>query len=42
MAARPELTSILISHRFPIEDAVETFRLAQDKSKGAFRVVVEP
>jgi len=26
----------------PIEDAVETFRLAQDKSKGVFRVVVGP
>jgi hypothetical protein len=28
--------------RLPIEDAVEAFRLAQDKSKGVFRVVVEP
>jgi threonine dehydrogenase-like Zn-dependent dehydrogenase len=35
LAARPELTSTLITHRFPIEDAVEAFRLAQDKSKGA-------
>ncbi len=26
----------------PIEDAVETFRLTQDKSKGVFRVVVGP
>ena len=42
LAARPELTSTLITHRFPIEDAVEAFRLAQDKSKGVFRVVVEP
>jgi 2-desacetyl-2-hydroxyethyl bacteriochlorophyllide A dehydrogenase len=42
LAARPELTRILITHRFPIEDAVEAFRLAQDKSKGVFRVVVEP
>ena len=32
----------LITHRFPIEDAVEAFRLAQYKSKGVFRVVVEP
>jgi threonine dehydrogenase-like Zn-dependent dehydrogenase len=38
----PEVTSTLITHRFPIEDAVEAFRLAQDKSKGVFRVVVEP
>lgn len=42
LAARPELTSTLITHRFPIEDAVEAFRVAQDKSKGVFRVVVEP
>ncbi len=42
LAARPELTEILITHRFAIEDAVEAFRVAQDKSKGVFRVVVEP
>jgi 2-desacetyl-2-hydroxyethyl bacteriochlorophyllide A dehydrogenase len=42
LAARPELTSTLITHRFPIEDAVEAFRVAQDKSVGVFRVVVEP
>ncbi len=40
LAARPELTSTLITHRFPIEEAVEAFRLAQEKSKGVFRVVV--
>jgi hypothetical protein len=32
----------LITHRFPIEHAVEAFWLAQDKSKGVFRVVGEP
>lgn len=42
LASRPELTSTLITHRFPIEDAVEAFRIAHDKSQGAFRVVVEP
>jgi threonine dehydrogenase-like Zn-dependent dehydrogenase len=42
LAARAELTDILITHRFPIEDAVYAFRLAQDKSRGVFRVVVEP
>lgn len=42
LAARPELTDMLITHRFPIEDALEAFRLAQDKSTGVFRVVVEP
>ena len=42
LAARPELTAMLITHRFPIDDAPEAFRVAQDKSKGVFRVVVEP
>jgi threonine dehydrogenase-like Zn-dependent dehydrogenase len=42
LADRPELAEILITHRFPIEDAVDAFRLAQDKSKGVFRVVVVP
>jgi 2-desacetyl-2-hydroxyethyl bacteriochlorophyllide A dehydrogenase len=42
LAARPELTRMLITHRFPIEEAREAFRVAQDKSKGVFRVVVEP
>ena len=42
LAARPDLTSTLITHRFPIEDAVEAFRVSQDRSKGVFRVVVEP
>jgi threonine dehydrogenase-like Zn-dependent dehydrogenase len=41
LAARPELAQMLITHRFPIEDAPEAFRVAQDKSKGVFRVVVE-
>jgi threonine dehydrogenase-like Zn-dependent dehydrogenase len=42
LAVRPELPAILISHRFPIEDAPEAFRVAQDRSNGVFRVVVEP
>lgn len=42
LSARPELTGTLITHRFPIEDAVEAFRVTRDKSMGVFRVVVEP
>jgi threonine dehydrogenase-like Zn-dependent dehydrogenase len=41
LAARDELTGILITHRFPIDDAPEAFRVAQDRSKGVFRVIVE-
>ncbi len=42
LAARPELVKMLITHRFPIEDAPEAFTVAQDRAKGVFRVVVEP
>jgi threonine dehydrogenase-like Zn-dependent dehydrogenase len=42
LAARPELAQMLITHRFPIADAPEAFRVAQDRSQGVFRVVVEP
>jgi 2-desacetyl-2-hydroxyethyl bacteriochlorophyllide A dehydrogenase len=42
LASRPELAETLITHRFPIEDAPEAFHVAQDRSQGVFRVVVEP
>jgi threonine dehydrogenase-like Zn-dependent dehydrogenase len=42
LAKRPDLVDMLITHRFPIEDAKEAFRVARDKSKGVFRVVVHP
>jgi 2-desacetyl-2-hydroxyethyl bacteriochlorophyllide A dehydrogenase len=42
LAGRPELAEMLITHRFSIEEAPEAFRVARDRSKGVFRVVVEP
>jgi threonine dehydrogenase-like Zn-dependent dehydrogenase len=42
LAAAPDLVDALVTHRFPIEDAAEAFRVASDKSTGALRVVVEP
>ena len=39
---RRHLVDALVTHRFPIEDAPEAFRVASDKSTGALRVVIEP
>jgi 2-desacetyl-2-hydroxyethyl bacteriochlorophyllide A dehydrogenase len=42
LAARPELPALLITHRYPIDDAAAAFATAADRAQGTFRVVVEP
>ena len=42
LVADPEITRTVITHRFPLEDAEEAFRVASDRSSGAIRVVLEP
>jgi threonine dehydrogenase-like Zn-dependent dehydrogenase len=42
LAMRPELPGLLISHRYPLDAAVEAFRIANDRKAGAIKVVLEP
>jgi len=42
LAKEPEIAQTIITHRYPIEDAAEAFRVAAARNAGSIKVVIEP
>lgn len=41
LATNPEIAATLVTHRFPLDEATEAFRVAGDRAHGAIKVVLE-
>jgi threonine dehydrogenase-like Zn-dependent dehydrogenase len=42
LATTPELPATIVTHRFPLDGAVEAFDVAASRSSGAIKVILEP
>ncbi len=42
MSRNPEIAKTMITHRLPLEQAVEAFEIAADRKAGSIKVVLEP
>ena len=42
LALNPEIGSIMITHRFSLDDSEEAFKVAKDKSSNSIKVVFDP
>jgi threonine dehydrogenase-like Zn-dependent dehydrogenase len=42
LADNPSIAQTVITHRFPLQDVTEAFRVAGDRASGAIKVVLHP